>query len=182
MKPYNIRTTVLSPGAWLPSYRTVSPIRTLPRALNNSMPPPLRFLRTRRILCDQPATRCGYQRDRVQADQTGTLGPVTSSPEQVDGQSGSAPPSQPFEAANGQTSKSGPSAARTPYRSRAHQIRDVAFESSASEAIAAAGQRWTCTRLGYALRKRGEASCCRTSSSNPQEKCSSFLQSPESAY
>ena len=75
VKPYNIRTTVISPARSRPSCRTASPSRTSPPASGNSTrrsrSPPM--LSPAWCVRDEPAGGRGHQRDPVPPDGTGIV-------------------------------------------------------------------------------------------------------------
>ena len=76
VKPYNIRTTVISPGAMKTNSPTASLSRISPTASATSWIQSRRRcgdLCEYRVLRHQPARRCGHQRDLVPTDKAGAL-------------------------------------------------------------------------------------------------------------
>ena len=80
VKPYNIRTTVISPGAVateLPNSITDAAVAETDARISTRSRHSRRFLRARRRLRHEPAGRRGHQRDPVPADPAGALGVQT---------------------------------------------------------------------------------------------------------
>ena len=83
VKPYNIRTTIISPGAV--ATRTARTASAMPAAPSDSQGStrrrnPRRFVRARGRLRHQPAGRCRHQRNPVPAHAPGILSGTTEMP------------------------------------------------------------------------------------------------------
>lgn len=77
VKPYNIRTTVISPGAVateLPESVTEPDVAESMRRFCAELATPAEFIRPHGGLCHQPAGRCGCERDTVPTYAPGTVG------------------------------------------------------------------------------------------------------------